>query len=160
MLSAVTEESASIMSTNQDSLEAEELGTHIRPEVPPFFQFGISTMLWATLVTAIACAVLFPMPAVVAIPLILLISVALPAMLTTVVIYGRGYQRTFCIGAMFPSAFFLFMVPYGGMGMFPWGSPSGDDIVFRMVVCGFWASSLLIGGVCVGVRRLVEKQPA
>jgi hypothetical protein len=149
------------MSTNQDNPVTEELQTPIPARVPrPFLQFSLGTMFWIMTATAIVCAVVFRMPGEFAIPLILLIGVALPAVLTTVIIYGRSYQRTFCIGAMFPSAFFLFMVPYGGMGMFPWGSPSGDDIVFRMVVCGFWASSLLIGGVCVGVRRLVEKQPA
>jgi hypothetical protein len=133
----------------------------LRPKAPrPFLQFSLGTMFWITTATAIACAVLFPMPTVVAVPLILLISVALPAVLTTVIIYGRSYQRTFCIGALFPSGIFLLMVPYGGMTPFRFGSPGGEDFWFRIVVCGFWVSSLLIGGVCVGVRRLVEKRPA
>jgi hypothetical protein len=37
----------------------------------PRFQFGISTMLWITTATAVLCAVLFPMPAIIAIPLML-----------------------------------------------------------------------------------------
>ncbi len=139
---------------------AEELQPHNPPELrPPFLQFGLSTMLWATLVTAIACAVLFPMPTVVAIPSIVLISVTLPAVLTTVIIYGYSYQRTFCIGAMFPSGVFLLMIPYGGMGLFRLGSNSPDDYGFRVVVAGFWVSSVLIGAICVGVRRLVERRP-
>jgi hypothetical protein len=101
------------MSTNQDNPVAEELRTHVSPEVRrPFLQFSLSTMFWITTVTAVICAILFPMPAVIAIPLILLITVALPAVLTTVIIYGGSYQRTFCIGAMFPSGIFLLMVPY------------------------------------------------
>ena len=99
------------------------------------------------------------MPAVVAIPLMLLMSVALPAVLTTVIIYGRSYQRTFCIGAMFPSGIFLLMVPYGSMGLFSFGANGPDDFWFRLVVFGFWVFCVVLGGVCVGVRRLVEKRP-
>ncbi len=116
-------------------------------------------MFWITTATAIVCAVLFPMPIAIAIPLILLISVALPAVLTTIIIYGRSYQRTFCIGAMFPAGIFLLMIPFGSIGLFRWGSSGGDDFGV-LVVGGFWISNLLIGGVCVGVRRLVEKRPA
>ena len=143
------------MSTNQDS----PLGKESQARIPPRFQFSLRTMFWVTTGTAIICAVSFPMPAVIAMPLMLLISVALPAVLTTVIIYGRSYQRTFCIGAMFPSCIFLLMIPYGSMGLFRFGVTNAqDDIGFRLVVLGFWVSSLLIGGVCVGVRRLVEKR--
>jgi hypothetical protein len=140
------------MSINQDRPVAEA-------RISPRFQFGLATLFWIMTGTAIVCAVLFPMPLVVAIPLILFISVALPAVLTTVIIYGHSYQRTFCIGAMFPSGVFLLMIPYGSMGLFRFGVTNAqDDIGFRLVVLGFWVSSLLIGGVCVGVRRLVEKR--
>ena len=110
--------------------------------------------------TAVVCAVLFPMPDVIAIPIILWITVALPAVLTTIIIYGGGYQRTFCVGTLFPSAIILLMMPFGGRGLFMFGLPGGEDFLFRLAVGIFWVSSLLIGLVCVGVRRLVEKRPA
>jgi hypothetical protein len=84
-------------------------GLHAAVDSPPPFQFGIRSLLWATLVTARACAVLFPMPAEFAIPLMFAISMGLPVVLTTIIIYGSSYQRTFCIGAMFPAGLFLLL---------------------------------------------------
>jgi Ca2+/Na+ antiporter len=143
------------MSTNQDS----PLGKESQARIPPRFQFSLRTMFWVTTGTAIICAVSFPMPAVIAMPLMLLISVALPAVLTTVIIYGRSYQRTFCIGAMFPSCIFLLMIPYGSMGLFRFGLNGEDDFWLRLVVFGFWVFCVVVGLVCMGVRRLVEKRP-
>ena len=140
------------MSINQDRPVAEA-------RISPRFQFGLATLFWIMTGTAIVCAVLFPMPLVVAIPLILFISVALPAVLTTVIIYGHSYQRTFCIGAMFPSGVFLLMIPYGSMGLFRFGLNGEDDFWLRLVVFGFWVFCVVVGLVCMGVRRLVEKRP-
>ena len=110
------------MSTNQDSPMAEELQADVPPEVPPRFQFGLSTLFWITTATAIACALSFTIPAEIAIPIMLFISVAvLPAVWTTVIIYGRGYQRTFGIGAMFPSGIFLFLMSFSRFDVFRFG---------------------------------------
>ena len=146
------------MSTDQDNPEEPQTGN------PPRFQFGLSTMFWVTTATAIACALLFPMPSWIAIPLMLFISVAvLPATWTTVIIYGRGYRRTFGIGAMFPAGilmlFALFAFLEHGISVYRWGSPSEDDFWFRLIMFGIWVSSLVVGLVCMGVRRLVEKRP-
>jgi hypothetical protein len=101
------------------------------------------------------------MPLEFAIPLIVFISVALPAVLTTVIIYGRSYPRTFCTGAMFPSVFLPLIILFGGMNvtLYRWNLGGYEDFPLRMAVATFWASSFLIGGVCVGVRRLVERRP-
>ncbi len=62
---------------------------------------------------------------------------------------------------MFPSGIFLLMVPYASMGLFRFGSfGTGEDIGFRLVMFGFWVFCAVVGGICVGVRRLVEKRPA
>ena len=124
-------------------------------------------MFWITTATAVVFALLFRTPAVVAIPLILFINVALlPAVWTTVIVYGRGYQRTFCIGAIFPSTILLllalFTVLDHGTAFYRWNSPWNspeEDFWFRIVVFTFWLSSLLVGLVCMGVRRLVETRP-
>jgi hypothetical protein len=142
---------------------ADVLPARIPPEAPrPFLQFGLGTLFWITTATAVVCAVVFRMPIEFAIPLIVFISVALPAVLTTVIIYGRSYQRTFCIGAMFPSVLLPLIILSGGMNvtLFHPNLNEYEAFPFRMTVCAFWASSLLIGGLCVGVRRLVERRPA
>jgi len=117
-------------------------------------------MLWVTLISAILCAVLFPMPVEFAIPIMMLASVAFPAVLTTVIIYGGSYQRTFCIGAIFPSGIFLLTVPYGAMSMFRMGFPGGDDFGFRLMIFAYWVFCGLVGANWVGGRRAVEKRPA
>jgi hypothetical protein len=141
---------------------ADVLPARIPPEASrPFLQFGLGTVFWITTATAVVCTIVFRIPNEFADPLSLFISVALPAVLTTVIIYGRSYQRTFCIGAMFPAVFFLLFALHGGMwtNPLPLNVPLDVDFQSRMVVCSFWGSCLLIGGVCVGVRRLLERRP-
>jgi hypothetical protein len=146
---------------------ADVLPARIPPGAPrPFLQFGLGTMLWITTAVAVVCTIVFRIPTECAVPLSLFISLALPAVLTTVIIYGRSYQRTFCIGAMFPAVFFLLsiLLSSGMTNLSRWNLsgvnlPGFEDFAFRTVVCSFWGSNLLIGGVCVGVRRLVERRP-
>ena len=157
----MNESGASAMSTNQDNPLADELRTRIPPEVPPRFQFGLFSMFLVTTAVAVTCSLTFSMPAEVAIPLFVLISVTLAAVLITVIMYGRSYQRTFCIGAVVPFGVLLLTLAFAGVILFLDGpSPRGNSLATRLVVVSFWASSLLIGGVCVGIRRLVERQPA
>ena len=135
------------------------------PEAPPrFLQFSLGTMFVVTTAVAIVCSLLFSMPTVAGFPLLLVFSVALPAALTTVIIYGRGYQRTFCIGALFPAGMFLVMFPFIEPNVFRFPEffrmNEADWLVFRVVVVGFWVSSILVGSICVGVRRLVERRAA
>jgi hypothetical protein len=141
------------MSTNQDSPEEPQT------PIPPRFQFGLSTMFWITTATAIVCALSFTIPADFAIPIMLFISFAvLPAVWTTVIIYGCGYQRTFGIGAVFPSGILVLMIPFGRLGPFGFGGMGREEFVIRLLMLGFWVSSLLVGVVCMGVRRLVERR--
>ena len=150
------------MSTNQDSPEEPQTPN------PPRFQFGIAALLWVMLISALVLTIVLRLPSVVAIPVILFISMGvLPAVWTTLIIYGRGYRRTFGIGAMFPAGICLFFALIEtlvhGPNFYRWSSPSAilgvDEFAFRFEFCGFWASSLLVGVVCMGVRRLVEKRP-
>jgi len=116
-------------------------------------------MLWITTGTAIVCALSFTIPGEIAIPIMLFISVGvLPAVWTTVIVYGRGYQRTFGIGAMFPSGILLLMVPFGRLEPFRWGAMGNEEFLIRILMLGFWVASLLVGVVCMGVRRLVERR--
>lgn len=140
------------MSMNQDSPESQA-------NIPPRFQFGLSTMFWVTTATAIVCSLLFRIPADFSIPIMLFISVAvLPAVWTTVIIYGRGYQRTFGIGAMFPSGFFLLSIAFDRLDLFRREGLPPDEFWGRILMLGLWLSCLLVGVACMGVRRLVEKR--
>jgi Na+-translocating ferredoxin:NAD+ oxidoreductase RnfE subunit len=139
------------MSTNRDNSEPQT-------GIPPRFQFGLSTLMWITTVTGIVCALSFTIPGEIAIPIMLFISVGvLPAVWTTVIVYGRGYQRTFGIGALFPSSVLLLMVPFGRLEPFRWGGMRGEEALIRMLMLGFWVASLLVGVVCIGVRKFLEK---
>jgi hypothetical protein len=35
----------------------------------------------------------------------------------------------------------------------------GEEFWVRSLMLGFWVSSVLVGVVCMGVRRLVEQRP-
>ncbi len=74
------------------------------------FQFSLVAMLLAMAVVAAAMAVLFAFPDALATPVIIFLFITVPALLTTHIVYGSGYERTFCIGALFPTGFALFVI--------------------------------------------------
>lgn len=127
-------------------------------------------MLWLTLVMALACSVFFSMPAVAGLLLLWAFSMILPAVLTIIIVYGRGYLRAFCIGAMFPAVLPLFPVAMLADRLFlepnsinfylPRLTEDINWLWFRVYVGSFWILSVIIGLICVGARRLVEKRPA
>ena len=106
------------MSTNQNSPLAEELDTRAAPEGPPRFQFSLFSMFVVTTAVAATCSLTFTMPAVAAIPLFGVFSMVLTAVLITGIIYGRGYQRTFCIGAVVPFGVLLFALGFAAVIFF------------------------------------------
>ena len=151
------------MSTMQGDATGDNPPSQPPPERPRRLQFGLSTMLLITTVTAILCSLVFSVPFYIALPLMLFMTVAVPpAVWTMVIIYGRGYQRTFGIGAMFPAgARMLLGVMFYWELPFSRGWPNGggdEEITVRLVVCGLWLSSLLVGVICAGVRWIVEKR--
>jgi len=143
------------MSTDHDIPVTKETHEHI----PTRFQFGLLSMFVVTTAVAVACSMTFSMSDAVAIPLFVLFSVILTGVLITVIVYGRSYQRTFCIGAVVPFGFLLFMLGFIGFIFFIDGTPPrAEPIRFRLAVDAFWGSSILVGAICVGVRRLLESQ--
>ena len=157
---SLREESASPMSTRNDNPMAELLAENRPPKFPrPFLQFGLGTVFWITTATAVAFTIVFRIPTDFADPLILFVSVAMPAVLTTLIIYGRSYQRTFCIGAMFPAVVFLLLIFSGEIHQLRWNLSRVVEFEFQVLVCSFWGSTVLIGAICVGVRKLAERRP-
>lgn len=124
----------------------------------PPFQFTLQTMLIVTTVLAVACSLLFATTGAVRIVSGVCLLIFFPAVLTTVLVYGRGYQRTFCIGALFPAGAALMSFQYlfayfsmiGGRG----GDP--EDFGLAVFIALSWAASVVVGLVACGVRWMVE----
>lgn len=71
---------------------------------PARFQFTLRTMLIGTTVAAVALSGVFAGPDSLAAWTVAVLSLSVPMVLIVALIYGRGYKRTFCIGALFPAS--------------------------------------------------------
>ncbi len=130
-------------------------------------QFGLGTMLALTALVAVASSLMFRLPSSVATPLLALLTIALPVVLTAVVIYGRGYWRTFCIGALFPSGAMLvctsLMLLIHSVSAYQNSVGSWAEFTakvgpyYRPYVGVAWLSSVFMGLLSVLVRYLTER---
>ncbi|MCX7429234.1 MAG: hypothetical protein NTW96_26855 [Planctomycetia bacterium] len=127
---------------------------------PPRFQFTIRSMLILTAVVAVFCSVFFAMPAWAGDVAITFLVFLIPSILVTLLIYGNRDQRTFSIGALFPSGLTL-LVAFGICdlkiadfhGLLPF-SINHDG---KLSVVLFWGVGALNGYLCVLTRRWIEK---
>ncbi len=126
------------------------------------FQYSLASLLVVTVVFAIGCSIFFAMPAWVAVLATVAIVVSTPVALTTVLVYGQGYPRTFCIGGLFPAGICLFpFSPLYGIqimsGLFRGLGESAEGplrcLIFVAVYAVFVAGD---GLLAVWIRRLVE----
>ena len=153
-----------------DTLSAEREESVLPENQPRFLQFRLSSIFVLTFVVAAACSLLFSMPPMPGLLLLLVFSMIFPAALTIIIIYGRSYQRTFCIGALFPMGLLLGTVCFLLTVVLIESDNldrcvrqlAGDEnwLWFRLIVGGVWVLSVVTGLICVGVRRLVEERPA
>jgi hypothetical protein len=132
-----------------------------QPTPRPRFQFQLRTALIVMTALAILLSAVFAGLPGVAMTTAVLLATGIPMCLTIVLVYGRGYQRTFCIGALFPSGLILswtapLSLPYGLM------IADSDDPQVALVL----GIAILIGAVviisfglaAVGLRWLIERQ--
>jgi hypothetical protein len=134
------------------------------PEVHrPRIQYRLRTLFGLTAGVAIVCSVVFALPNWAAVPILLAAFITFPAVLTTGLVYGRGYQRTFCLGALFPVGMaFLLTTPL--FGNYVWfasldGTGQGNEVlIFRIAIVVVFVLSLVVGMLCVATRRILEKQ--
>ncbi len=134
----------------------------------PAVQFSLRSAFVVMTLAAVGCALVFQIPDAVSIPITLLVTVALVPVLVTVIIYGSSYQRAFSIGAVFPPAMFLVSLCLTGGIFGPLSSLLGDyqryrsesQSHFREMIGVLWASTPLMGFLCMATRRLVERRPA
>jgi hypothetical protein len=108
------------------------------------FQFGLLHMLVLTAVVAVLCALIFAVPDWLSVIAAFCLMVLLPMLLTVGIIYGRGYQRTFSIGGLFPAGALLFLVLQ--VFMFGRGVPFAFDGDVRPFV---WITLLVVCILCI-----------
>jgi hypothetical protein len=125
-------------------------------DTPRRFQFGIRALLIAMAAVAVGCSVV-SMPPIVAVPILLFCMISLPAVLTTMLVYGTTRQRTFSIGALFPAGFVALWLSFFAMSWAYGGA--GDAVVILAIVIGIaWIASAAAGVLCVWVRYLIERR--
>jgi hypothetical protein len=130
-------------------------------------QFSLRSMLWFMVIMAINAYLLAPRT-IVPLPLLLLITIAVPPMLMLGVLHGTSNQRSFCLGALFlatPTALYTSVLM------------TFDAATRNTPTVDFWYSlydelgrnyhwhlrlslvaTNLIGFACLGLRWLLERQ--
>ncbi len=132
------------------------------------FQFRLRTLFILTAVVAIVLSGLFAPSDYVRVMSANTVRLAIPVSLTTLLVYGRGYVRTFCIGGLLPSAGIVLSAPYyanwPGLDVFAGGEPTPAPVLvseqeatiaLAWLVLGL-VLTIAMGLLAMGVRWLVE----
>jgi len=89
-------------------MEGTEIETRVRrPEHEPL-QFSLATVLLVVTISAVCLSVVFYGPEWLRGVLVVTLVTAVPVILTVLLVYARGYMRTFSIGALFPAGSIFF----------------------------------------------------
>jgi hypothetical protein len=150
------------MADETDVPDTDRSETERRP-----FQYSLKTLFALTAVVAILCSLVISSPISVAAVTALFLMTMVPAGLIAMLIYDRGYLRTFAAGALFPAVAILHWSPtfYSYM-IFQFGTSSGpvraglktdmDRMYLAIsIVIGF-GMILSAGLLAVFVRWLIE----
>ena len=145
------------MAAMQDEPTAIEAASSSSDEpARPRFQFSLRTLLLLPVVVAFTCGLLCS-PPIFALFGLLLTAPVLPAMLTIVIIYDKGWRRTFCIGAIFPVGFLsMWILPCLSSGGFVPLTPGSTEPV-RYLFGIVWLLAILTGLLAQGLRWLLER---
>jgi hypothetical protein len=143
-------------------MEAPEIKvSHAKANGTPF-QYSLRTMFIMMTVLAIALSGLFAGPLWLTMLTGLFLAITAPMVLTILLVYGRGYARTFCIGALFPAGVILFAVgpgltyPFFRMEGFGGPPKSETGLVVGIFILGASVVIVVLGLVAVGVRWMIE----
>jgi hypothetical protein len=130
-------------------------------------QFSLRSLLWFTVIMSVNAYLLAPRT-IVPLPLLLLISVALPPMLLLGVLHGTSNQRAFCLGALFPGAATALFTSILITFAVAWNGPAVPDPWYNLYdelgqkypwhLRASLAATSLIGFACLGLRWLLERQ--
>jgi len=132
-------------------------------------QFSLRTLLLLVVGVAVGMSLVVASPDGIAAPALMCLAVILPAVLTVVLIYGRPYQRTFCIAALFPTGVVLFATlwvititlfdpPHGNLSDLPAWMRFFDEVSspYRVYSAAAWLLGLGLGCVAVWIRWRME----
>ncbi len=137
------------------------------------FQFTLRLAIWMMTLTAIYLSILVAGPNWLAGLAEILLSMAVPAVLTIVLIHEYGYTRTFCIGALFPAGILIL----GGSGRYVDTAPRtvlewlsshqsthtvlhADRLLDLTNMTLHFLVILAFGLLAIMVRRMVEPRPS
>jgi len=129
---------------------------------PRRLQYSLGTLFALTTAAAIACAVFFTLPPWVSVVAAVCVVISMPVVLTVMLIYGRGYTRTFSIGALFPAGLCLSpaAASYGlqvAVNTFTEVFDSLEPNIAVLVFLNVYFAVVLGNGLlAVGIRRLME----
>jgi hypothetical protein len=120
---------------------------------PPRIQFSLGTLLLLPVAVGCALAVLFTKPINVAAKELYVIALLSPAGLTSGIVYGKGYTRAFCIGALFPAGALFLLNALQFTDMF-YGQVQTSDVSFTLqcLFGGGWLAAIVSGCLCMGIR--------
>ncbi|HVX15255.1 MAG TPA: hypothetical protein VHC22_28965 [Pirellulales bacterium] len=118
-------------------------------------RYRLKTLFILTFLVAVACAVLFSLPAVLSLAVLGAVAMVTPAGLIAGIIYGRGAKRAFAIGCLASGGWALWASPFFVAAALSDGIDVSDQpIVVQIAFVAYYAVVALGGGVSVGVRRL------
>ena len=132
-------------------------------------RFSLRAILVVFVCLAVGFALLFSTPNFIALPLLILVAVALPATLAAGTVYMRGTWRAFCIGGLFPSGLMLYITGWmlslsifegpGRIRSVPAWVEYCDEVTlqYRVYAGSSWAMIVLIGSVVILVRHFAHR---
>ncbi len=127
------------------------------------FQFSLRSLFLLTALVAVLCSVVFAMPSWAAVPLMLLLILALPGVLVVLLAHGGPNHRAFAIGAIFPGCVVFLMGAFIIMSTFS-GRMSevvvDDDtgLTVRIVLLGGLFTTMLCGLLSLAVDRAIGRR--
>ena len=128
-------------------------------------QFSVRTVLVVMTLAALVLGAVFAMPIAVFSYILLVSHVPVVTVFVVCAVYGRGYFRTFSIGAGLPAGLVLFspyLIQFFYYGFDEFIDDSSGSTTARLVFLGYLAVGVLLcvvhGGLAVVVRWLIEKE--
>jgi hypothetical protein len=108
-----------------------------------------------TFLVALACMVLFALPAVASIFALGAVAMATPGAILAGIIYGRGAKRAFAIGCLSSGGWALWITPVLSFYAFNGELDMGDEAALFKIWFVAYYGALAFGGLAaIGVRRL------
>jgi hypothetical protein len=129
-------------------------------------QFGLKTLLVLVFGAAFSIAMVVSVPSAVAVPMLMCLALAIPGVLTAVLVYGGPYQRVFCMAAIFPTGAVCFATLWL-ITVSLFDTPGGNleapsdwldffdaiDMPYRVYSAGAWVLGCFTGCAAMWIRK-------